>query len=99
MVVHEQGLFYVAYLLLNPPEHPIHAIDLVAKIPQLYRLQLGLTQTIDLDTGIAVPLEASSRLQERNLVCDNAKSIRAFLKREKELEATYEPPPNITWVA
>src|SRR5437867_5316581 len=44
---HERGIFYVAWLLTHPPEHPIHALDLIAKIPELYRQQLGLTQIAD----------------------------------------------------
>src|SRR5207249_11798492 len=30
---HEKGILYVSWLLHNPPEHPIHAVDLMAKIP------------------------------------------------------------------
>jgi hypothetical protein len=44
---HERGMFYVAYLLLNPPDEPIHALDLMAKIPQFYRQQLGLPYITD----------------------------------------------------
>src|SRR5439155_18586979 len=34
---HEEGAFYVAYLLLNPPEEPIHALDLATRIDALHR--------------------------------------------------------------
>src|SRR5262245_53439630 len=36
IVKHERGIFYVAWLLTHPPQHPIHALDLMAKIPEIY---------------------------------------------------------------
>ena len=41
----------VAYLLANPPKQPIHAFDLAAKIPEIYRNQLGLQNLVDLVTA------------------------------------------------
>jgi hypothetical protein len=87
IIKHERGILYVAYLLLNPPEHPIHAIDLAAKIPGLYRQQLGLTEIIDPATGLPVQLESDARLQERSLALDDAQCTRALLKKGKELYA------------
>jgi hypothetical protein len=84
---HERGIFYVAYLLANPPAQPIHALDLVAKIPELYRRQLGLAQLSDPTTGKVSALEGGARLQERSLALDDAQSMRALLKKQKELEA------------
>src|ERR1043166_497323 len=52
---HERGIFYVAHLLTNPPQHPIHALALIAKIPELYRNQLGLQQIADPATAKAAP--------------------------------------------
>jgi hypothetical protein len=85
IIKHERGILFVAYLLLNPPQHPVHAIDLIAKIPELYRQQLGLTEIVDPATGLPVQLEAGARLQERSLALDDAQSTRALLKKEREL--------------
>jgi hypothetical protein len=84
---HERGIFYVAYLLTNPPPQPIHALDLIAKIPELYRRQLGLPQLADPNTGKMSALESGARLQERSLALDDTQSIRALFKKQKELEA------------
>jgi hypothetical protein len=84
---HERGIFYVAYLLTNPPEHPIHALDLAAKIPEIYRRQLGLPEISDPATGKSAALQSDARIQERSLALDDAQAIRAILRKEKELEA------------
>src|SRR5437868_7119258 len=42
VIKHERGMFYVGYLLLHPFETSIHAVDLMSKIPEMYRKQLGL---------------------------------------------------------
>jgi hypothetical protein len=84
---HERGSFYVADLLINPPAQPIHALDLIAKIPELYRRQLGLAQLEDPMTGKVSALESGARLQERSLALDDAQSMHALLKKQKELEA------------
>jgi len=84
---HERGVFYSAYLLCNPPPQPIHALDLMAKIPELYRRQLGLAQLANPTTGKVSALESGARLQERSLALDDAQSMRALLKKQKELEA------------
>jgi hypothetical protein len=72
--------------LYNPPEHPIHAIDLMAKIPEIYRQQLGLPELVDPATGQSVPLESHARIQERSLALDDAHAMRAIYRKQKELE-------------
>jgi len=84
---HERGIFYVAWLLTHPPQHPIHALDLIAKIPDMYRHQLGLVQIADPATGKQLSLESHARIQERSLSLDDAETLRAILRKEKELEA------------
>ena len=42
---HEQGIYYVAYLLLYPPAEPIHALD------------LATTATADGLTSNSIPIE------------------------------------------
>jgi hypothetical protein len=77
----------VAWLLYNPPEQPIHAIDLMAKIPEFYRKQLGLPSIADPVTGKVTSLSSGARIQERSLAIDDAQAMRAIFKKEKELEA------------
>jgi hypothetical protein len=84
---HERGIFYVAWLLHNPPEDPIHALDLAAKIPEIYREQLGLGTLLDPGSGKTVALERAARIQERNLGLDDAQAARALARKERELEA------------
>jgi hypothetical protein len=84
---HEKGIFYVAWLLYNPPEHPIHALDLMAKVPEIYRQQLGLPALVDQTTGQAVALESHARLQERSLALDDREAMRRLYRKEKQLEA------------
>jgi hypothetical protein len=83
---HGKAIFYVAWLLYNPPEHPIHALDLIAKIPEIYRQQLGLPTIFDHTTGQPVPLERHARLQERSLALDDREALRRLYRKEKELE-------------
>jgi hypothetical protein len=95
IIKHERGILFVAYLLLNPPEHPIHAIDLVTKTPGIYRQHLGLTEIIDPATGRPVQLEPDARLQESSLAQDDAELARALLKEEKKLYALLDDPEEI----
>jgi len=94
---HERGVLYVAWLLLHPPPQPIHCLDLAAKIPEVYRRQLGLGRLTHLATGAAVTLASDARLQQRNLSLDDSQALRALLRKEKELEAILdrddEPEP------
>jgi hypothetical protein len=87
---HEKGIFYVAWLLYNPPEHPIHALDLMARVPEIYRQQLGLPGLVDQITGQAVALQSHARLQERSLAVDDREAMRRLYRKERELEAILE---------
>jgi len=84
---HEQGAFYVAWLLLHPPSQPVHGLDLAARIPAIYRRHLGLAEISAPAAGKSAPMESHARLQERNLGLDDAQGLRAVLRREKELQA------------
>lgn len=87
LLKHERGIFYVHWLLYHPDETPIHAIDLMAKVPEIYRQQLGLAPLVNPATGRPVELESHARLQERSLALDDRQAMRAIFKKEKELEA------------
>ena len=88
---HERGIFYVAYLLTHPPEQPIHALDLMAKIPEIYRQQLGLAEMVDPATGKMVTMASHARLQERSLALDDVKALRNLLKKPN-------PIPIARWI-
>lgn len=85
-IKHERGMLYVAYLLTHPNES-FHALDLMARIPEIYRRQLGLPEITDPVTGNQVTLESHSRLQERSLALDDRQAMRALFRRQQELEA------------
>jgi len=86
VIKHERGIFYIVWLLEHPNER-IHALDLMAKIPEIYRQQLALTEITDPETGKPVTLESHARLQERSLSLDDAQALRAVFRKQKELEA------------
>jgi hypothetical protein len=87
---HEQGALYVTYLLLNPPEEPIHALDLLTRIAALDRKEAGLPEIEDPVTGATLPLESHARLQERSLALDDAQLMRATLRSQNQLETILE---------
>jgi hypothetical protein len=95
IIKHERGLLFVAYLLLNPPDHPLHATDLVARIPGLYRRHLGLTEIVDPATGLPIQLESGAHLQQASLRHDDAELTRALLKEEKKLYAILDDPEEV----
>ena len=79
-VKHERGILYVAWLLTHPPAEPIHAIDLVAQVPAIYRRQLGITAAVDDATGRTVPFAATAMPRDRSHAIDDlavARRIRA----------------------
>jgi hypothetical protein len=89
---HEKGMFYVVWLLHHPDETPIHAIDLMAKVPEIYRQQLGLPSITDPATGKQVILESHARLQERSLALDDRQAMRALFRKQQQLEALLDTP-------
>jgi hypothetical protein len=88
---HEQGATYVAYLLLNPPKEPIHALDLCTRLAYPKRGgSSGIAELVDPETGKVVPLEAHARIQERNLGLEDAETMRTVLRTQNQLEAVLE---------
>jgi hypothetical protein len=83
---HDQGAAYVAYLLLNPPPEPIHALDLATRIAVLQGKQPVSAEVADPATGQTVLLSADARIQERSPELDNAIATRAVLRKQEELE-------------
>src|SRR5438105_9449815 len=71
---HEQGAFYVAYLLLQPPQEPIHGLALAIKVRSIY------------DKSFAVP----DIIQQRSLRLDEAEAVWNLRRKQHELEAILE---------
>src|SRR2546430_1992075 len=76
LLKHEKGIYYVAYLLLPPPPHPIHGLNLAFRVQTFdaHYQPTGISELVAPATGEASPLERHARLQERNLALDNAQS-------------------------
>ena len=87
---HEQGLALVAYLLLNPPEEPIHALDLAVRVAPPSSKGACISEIVDPETGQMVYLEKHARIQERSLALDDALTMRAVIRQQNELEALVE---------
>jgi hypothetical protein len=71
---HELGALYVASLLLEPPEAPLHAVDLMVKARRR--------------GGEAV--DEAELIQQRNLGRDDAEAVRNLRQRARELEAVLD---------
>jgi hypothetical protein len=76
---HELGALYVAYLLLNPPPEPIHAVALALKARDL----AGATPDV------------SDVLQQRSMGLEDAETARALWRRQRALEAVLEDEQQI----
>ena len=76
---HEQGAYYVAYLLLNPPDEPIHGMALEIKSLAYFGLFSKAaceTEIINPSTGETMILAADAILQQRNFALDAASQAR-----------------------
>ena len=71
---HEQGVPYVAWLLLHPPRKPIHALGLALNARTLAGQIPGAAEVI----------------QQRYLGLDEAGAVRTLRRRERELEAVLD---------
>ena len=71
---HEPGALYVAWLLLHPPPEPIHAVALALDARTLCGQTPGADEVIQL----------------RSLGLDEAETVRAVRRRERELEAVVD---------
>ncbi len=70
---------YVAYLLLNPPDEPIHAVALALNARKM----------------CGEPLDESDLIQQRSLGLDDAESLRVLRQREGQLQAIIEDEDQI----
>src|SRR5262249_32018295 len=75
---HEQGAFYVAWLLRNPPSEPIHGLGVELKASAYYGQLTGESTFADLLTGKIIPLESDAVLVQRNLAVDDLEAAHAL---------------------
>jgi hypothetical protein len=67
---HELGALYVAYLLLNPPKEPLHAVALALKAREMAEKPAGPDEV----------------LAEQSMGLEDAAAVRALWRRQRELE-------------
>ena len=87
---HEQGAYYVAYLLLNPPDEPIHGMALDVKAHGHFRQLSGETLAIDPATGATITVGYDALIVERSLGLDEAEGLDYLWRKQKELEKILE---------
>jgi hypothetical protein len=78
---HEQGIYYVAYLLTNPVAEPIHGLALALKIKALYA---------DTANGETSNNGGLTPVQQRNLALDDAEAAATLRRKQFQLEAVLE---------
>src|SRR5713226_7831075 len=86
---HEQGAYYVAYLLLNPPSEPIHGMALEIKSMAYFgefRELPCATEIVHPQTGRMITLEADAILEQRNLALDDNEGQWYLNHKQRELE-------------
>jgi len=87
---HEQGAYYVAYLLLNPPDEPIHGVALELKALTFFRqFSDKRCETVITDplTGELKTMACDSEIVEDRLCADEAEGLAPLRRKIEELEA------------
>jgi len=87
---HEQGAYYVAYLILHQPPEPIHGMALAIKTNAIYGVRRDLSAERlfrNPFTGKTEPLPSDATLVQRNLCIDDAEAAAALRRTQLKLEA------------
>lgn len=92
---HEHGAYYIAFLLLDPPEEPIHGLALAMKTRAKYEYSPHKLDLTDPVTGEQVTASRDAVFQQRNLGLDEADAARTLRRRQRQLEALVEDPTEI----
>ena len=92
---HEQGAFYVAYLLGRPSAEPIHGLALALEINDRCGHAGNACEIADPKTGTFVRVAKTATLQQRSLGLDDAETARALRRKQHELEALLEDEEQI----
>src|SRR5215472_14280537 len=64
---HEQGIFYVAYLLAHPPEQPLHGLALALRAKAAEHCASACVELLDPETGDAITLGTDTIFQQGGL--------------------------------
>src|SRR5262249_3995646 len=67
LLKHEQGIFYVAHLLANPPQQPLHALALALRAKADDRCASACVELLDPETGESTTLGKATIFQQRGL--------------------------------
>src|SRR5262245_46121556 len=87
---HEQGAYYVAYLLLNPPAEPIHGLALELRALAFfgqYADEPCETFIVDRLTNETLAIGSDAAVVERSIGVDDAKAMAPLRRKIQELEA------------
>lgn len=92
---HEQGAFYVAYLLGRPWAEPIHGLVLALEFKERRRHTGGIFEIADPNSGRLVCVAKTATLQQRSLGLDDVEAARALRRKQQQLEALLEDEDQI----
>lgn len=85
---HEQGLYYVAYLLKNPPEDPLHGMALALKAKrEIFEPGTCATLMLHPETGKTLPIPRDAMLEQFSLDLEEAEAAASLRKKQLQLEA------------
>jgi hypothetical protein len=83
---HEQGAYYVAHLLLNPPEKPIHGLALTIAVAAVRGRPISPLQIVDPVTGRTALLDGDGTFQQRSMGLEAIDAAWALRKTQVALE-------------
>jgi hypothetical protein len=92
LLKHEQGLLYVSWLLLNPPQQPIHGMALTLKVLTHFRNVPVATTIPNATNGLPVTVPIDASLIEQNLRFDDIEAAAALRRKQLQLETILEDP-------
>jgi hypothetical protein len=92
---HEQGAYYVAHLLLNPPERPIHGLALTIAVAAVRGRPIPPLRITDSVTGHTVLLDGDGTLQQRSMGFEAFDAAYALRKTQLALEAILDDESSI----
>jgi hypothetical protein len=88
---HEQGIYYVAWLLTHPPAEPIHGLALSLKAAALYDGRTaGAALAVESPNGQKLAIPADACVQERSPALDSSLAAARLRRKQLELEAVLD---------
>jgi hypothetical protein len=89
---HEQGIYYVAYLLLNPPDEPIHGLALALGAHPACSISHPATEILDPASAHPIVVPRDATIQERDLRLDDADAACRLRRTRRQLQALVDNP-------